>query len=167
MPTPMPVSAAKVGVFQAWRRDTIRGMATRARSDATGRAANHQRVRSNILAASPRSKVWIEVDGRFVIGEGGVRLLLAIRETGSLAAALRRIGWSYRHGWGYLRRAEEALGEALTRSRPGKGSARGMVLTPAGALLVTRLLRLRRQVDRLIGPSGPTSREIAARGRSR
>ena len=101
------------------------------------------------------------------MGEGGLRLLLAIRETGSLAAALRQIGWSYRHGWGYLRRAEAALGETLARSRAGKGSARGMALTPAAELLVRRLWRLRRQVDRLIGPSGPTAREIAARGQDR
>jgi molybdate transport repressor ModE-like protein len=97
------------------------------------------------------------------MGEGGLRLLLAIRETGSLAAALRRIGWSYRHGWGYIRRAEDVLGATLTRSRPGKGAARGTELTPAAELLVRRLLRLRRQVDRRIGPSGPTAGEIAAR----
>jgi molybdate transport system regulatory protein len=163
--THTPVAAATVGTRQAFARDTIRVMATRARPHATGPSAGHQRVRSNILAAPARSKVWIELNGRFVIGEGGVRLLVAIHETGSLAAALRQIGWSYRHGWGYLRRAEEALGEALTRSRPGKGSARGTELTPAAAMLVKRLLRLRRQVDRLIGPSGPTAGEIAARGR--
>ncbi len=98
------------------------------------------------------------------MGEGGLRLLLAIRETGSLAAALRGIGWSYRHGWGYIRRAEDVLGAALTRSRPGKGAARGTELTPAAEFLVRRLLRLRRQLDRLIGPSGPTAGEIAARG---
>jgi molybdate transport system regulatory protein len=139
-------------------------MVAHARPHRTGPTSGHQRVRSNILAGAARSKIWIELNGRFVLGEGGVRLLLAIRETGSLAAALRKIGWSYRHGWGYLRRAEEAMGEALTRARPGKGSARGTELTPAADLLVRRLLRLRRQVDQLIGPSGPTDGEVAARG---
>jgi molybdate transport system regulatory protein len=114
-----------------------------------------------------RTKVWLELDGRFLIGDGGLQLLLAIRETGSLAAALRRIGWSYRHGWGYLRRAENALGASLTRARPGKGSARGTELTPAGGLLVRRLLRLRRRVDGLIGQSGPATGEIAARGQDK
>ena len=108
-----------------------------------------------------RTKVWLELNGRFIIGEGGLKLLLAIRETGSFAAALRRVGWSYRHGWGDIRRAEDALGSALTRSRPGKGAARGTELTPVAELLIRRVLRLRRQVDRLIGPSGPTAGEIA------
>jgi molybdate transport system regulatory protein len=130
-----------------------------------GPPSRDQRVRGNIPTGQARTKIWLELDGRFIIGEGGLHLLLAIRETGSLAAALRRIGWSYRHGWGYLRRAEEVLGATLTRSRPGKGSARGTELTPAAALLIRRLLRLRSQVDRLIGLSGPTAGEIAARGR--
>jgi hypothetical protein len=66
---------------------------------------------------------------------------------------------------GYLRRAEDALGVSLTLSRPGKGSARGTELTPAARVLLKRLLQLRRQVDGLIGPSGPTAEEIAARAR--
>ena len=120
------------GTRQGLARDTIRVMANRARPHATGPSTGHQRVPSNILAASARSKVWIELNGRFVIGEGGVRLLLAIRETGSLAAALRRIGWSYRHGWGYLRQAEAALArlDTLTagqgiRTRNGAHGGRG------------------------------------------
>jgi molybdate transport system regulatory protein len=145
----------------------MRGMAGPTRPHATRRPVEDQCVRANILSASARTKVWLELDGRFFIGDGGLRLLLAIRETGSLAAALRLIGWSYRHGWGYLRRAERALGAALTRSRPGKGAARGAVLTPPAELLVKRLLRLRRQLDGLTGTGGPTAEEVATRGQRR
>jgi molybdate transport repressor ModE-like protein len=111
--------------------------------------------------------VWLELGGNFVIGDGGLRLLLGVVEGGSLADAARRIGWSYRHAWGYLRRAEAVLGTRLTVSRPGKGTARGTSLTPAGRALVRRLLALRRRVDRTLGPSGPTASEIAARGTGR
>ena len=72
-----------------------------------------------------KTKVWLERDGRFVIGDGGLRLLLGILEHGSLLAAARQIRWSYRHAWGYLRRAEAALGMPLTEPRPGKGASRG------------------------------------------
>src|SRR5262245_66309047 len=85
-----------------------------------------------------KTKVWLEHDGRFVIGDGGLRLLLGILENGSLLAAARQIRWSYRHAWGYLRRAEAALGMPLTEPRPGKGASRGTVLTEAGRPVIER-----------------------------
>jgi molybdate transport system regulatory protein len=86
-----------------------------------------------------RTKVWLEVDRQFAIGEGGVDLLSGILRCNSLAKAAREIGWSYRHAWGYLRRAERALGIPLTTSLAGKGAARGMTLTAAGRALVEHL----------------------------
>jgi molybdate transport system regulatory protein len=112
-----------------------------------------------------KTRLWLEVDGRFVLGDGGVQLLLGVRRDGSLAAAVRRIGWSYRHAWGYLRRAEAVLGAPLTAARAGKGRARGAVLTGLGDRIVAQLLEARDRIDRVVGPSGPTRREIAARGR--
>lgn len=88
-----------------------------------------------------RSKRWIEIDGRFAIGEGGAELLMAISETGSLARAARQVGWSYRHAWGYLRRAEMTLGIRLLSTRAGKGTVRGTQLTPEAGALIRTLLR--------------------------
>lgn len=79
-----------------------------------------------------RRKIWLELDGGFVIGEGGFDLLDAVRKEGSLTAAARTVGWSYRHAWGYLRRVERTIGERLTNGRPGKGRRRGIVLTSSG-----------------------------------
>jgi molybdate transport system regulatory protein len=107
--------------------------------------------------------VWIERDGRFVIGDGGLRLLLGIARTGSLTGAARDIGWSYRHAWGYLRRAARALGVPLAAARPGKGAQRGMVLTTAGDRLVAELGRIRDEIDALLGPTGPSADDIAGR----
>ncbi len=47
-----------------------------------------------------RMKHWLEVDGRFAIGDGGVELLRAISAQGTLAKAACEVGWSYRHAWG-------------------------------------------------------------------
>jgi molybdate transport system regulatory protein len=74
-------------------------------------------------------KFWFERNGQFVVGEGGIRLLQEIAMTGSLARAAKSVGWSYRHAWGYLRRAEKALGVSLAVRRPGKGRVRGLDLT--------------------------------------
>jgi molybdate transport repressor ModE-like protein len=100
-----------------------------------------------------------------MMGDGGLHLLQGIVQHGSLAQAVREIGWSYRHAWGYLRRAENALKTPIVRSRPGRGSARGMVLTETGLLLLERLRALRARIDDALGPSGPTLAEVAARGR--
>ena len=96
-----------------------------------------------------RTKHWLEVDGRFAIGEGGVDLLRSISNYGTLAKAASEVGWSYRHAWGYIRRAEEILGTRLTERRSGKGTARGLELTTAAR-------RLLRQF-----PSGSKSRRFS------
>ena len=112
-----------------------------------------------------KTKVWLERDGHFVVGDGGLRLLLGILEHGSLLAAARQIRWSYRHAWGYLRRAEAALGTPLTEPRPGKGASRGTVLTEAGRLVIERLAEIRNRIDDAVGPLGPTEADVASRGR--
>ena len=114
-----------------------------------------------------KTKVWMERDGRFVVGDGGLKLLLGVLEHGSLLGAAKKIGWSYRHAWGYLKQAEAALGSPLTTPRPGKGASRGMVLTETGRLVLEQLVAVRNRIDDAVGPSGPTSKDIAARGRRR
>lgn len=133
----------------------------------TGVRAADQSGVDSILSARVKTKVWLELNGRFAIGDGGLHLLQRISATGSLAAAVREIGWSYRHAWGYLRRAEEVLGVPLIIARPGKGAARGASLTAHGRLVLERLAALRQRVDDATGPSGPTREEIAARGATR
>ena len=95
-----------------------------------------QHVRPFICGATLRSKIWLEVEGEFAIGQGGIELLVAVAAEGSLAQAARRVGWSYRHAWGYIRRAERVLGARLITTRDGKGSARGAELTPEARQLV-------------------------------
>lgn len=114
-----------------------------------------------------RTKVWLERDRRFVVGDGGLRLLEAVAARGSLLAAARALGWSYRHAWAYLKRAEAVLGTALVASRPGKGRRRGTVLAADGERLVATLAGARRRLDALFGTTGPTPIEVAARGRGR
>jgi molybdate transport system regulatory protein len=133
-------------------------------SHATERDAALQSAHESIIAAQVKTKVWLELGGEFMMGDGGLHLLRGIVQHGSLAQAVREIGWSYRHAWGYLRRAETALKTPVVRSRPGRGSARGMELTETGLLLLERLRALRDRIDDALGPSGPTRAEVAARG---
>jgi molybdate transport system regulatory protein len=132
---------------------------------ATQPPAALQSAHENIIAARVKTKVWLELDGEFFVGDGGIHLLGGILQHGSLARTVREIGWSYRHAWGYLRRAERALQTPIVRNRAGRGAARGMELTETGHLLLERLRALRDRIDDALGPTGPTAAEVAARGR--
>src|SRR5262244_81209 len=133
---------------------------------ATRRATTLQNAHESIIAARVKTKVWLELGGDFFVGDGGIHLLGGIFQFGSLAQTVREIGWSYRHAWGYLRRAEGALRTPIVRNRAGRGAARGMELTETGHLLLERLHALRERIDDALGPSGPTPAEVAERGRS-
>jgi molybdate transport system regulatory protein len=88
------------------------------------------------------TKRWLEVDGKFAIGEHGFELLAAVERAGSLAEAARMLGWSYRHAWGYVRGAERTLGGPLLLPRPGKGAARGARLSELGRTILRTGSRL-------------------------
>ena len=103
-------------------------------------APRRQPVRPCIGTLTLRRKLWIERDGQFAIGEGGAGLLREIEQEGSLAEGARRVGWSYRHAWGYIRRAESVLGTSLIVTKPGKGAARGAVVTRAAREIIETLL---------------------------
>ena len=109
--------------------------------DISSRRRLRQPVPQCIVTLTLRRKLWIELDGRFAIGEGGAELLRAVDVRGSLAEGARQVGWSYRHAWGYVRRAEGVLGVPWVSTKPGRGSARGTVITDAAREIVATLLR--------------------------
>jgi molybdate transport system regulatory protein len=96
---------------------------------------------------SVRGKVWLEAGQRFAVGDGGVRLLAAIDQTGSIRAGAQRVGWSYRHALASLRNAEIRLGQQLVARMRG-GNERGAArLTDAERDLAGRYERLRQRLD--------------------
>ena len=127
-----------------------------------GEGGRDQRVSRNISDLSVRTKVWIEHDGQFVIGEGGLDLLDAISASASLREAARTIGWSYRHAWGYLRNAERFIGGPLTGAVPGKGKNRGTALTATGRMVRRLLATLRTKTIRASGPRSLAAVALAA-----
>lgn len=83
-----------------------------------------------------RSKIWLEYEGRPVIGEGREKMLRAIYEHGSIKQAALEIGISYRRMRGALREMEEIIGYPLVSVHRGGGAGGGAELTSeAHALL--------------------------------
>jgi molybdate transport system regulatory protein len=89
-----------------------------------------------VMSMRPRQKLWIEKDGRLVMSDYRLRLLLVVEETGSLARAAAAMGLSYRRAWGKVKELEGNLGLALVRSEVGGAGGGHTVLTEEGTALV-------------------------------
>lgn len=97
-----------------------------------------------------RSKVWLEVDGAPLLGDGRERLLHLIDEYGSINEAARRMGLTYRRAWGYLRAMEEKLGIPLVVREKGGHGGGSSVLTPEAVELLEKFVRLREGLNQSV-----------------
>ncbi len=61
--------------------------------------ANHTTTAGREAGIVVRSKVWLEVDGKLLMGWGRVQLLEKIDELGSISAAARAMHLAYRNAW--------------------------------------------------------------------
>lgn len=83
-----------------------------------------------------RSKIWLEVDGQPVFGQGRDRLLRLVGTSGSINAAAREMGIPYRKAWSYIDAMEKRLGFSLvTRVKGGSGGGESSLTPQAVALL--------------------------------
>ena len=80
-------------------------------------------------ALTPRSKLWLELDGRIALSGWRVALLEAIEATGSLAAAAEQMDVPYRTATYKLREIETSLGVRLVATRSGGATGGGSQLT--------------------------------------
>jgi len=70
------------------------------------------------------------------IGPGKIMLLEAIRSTGSISAAARSIGMSYRRAWLLVEEINQTLREPAVKAETGGARGGGAVVTPAGERMV-------------------------------
>jgi molybdate transport system regulatory protein len=99
-------------------------------------------------ALRPKLTLWLETrSGEPAFGKGRMIILDAIEAHGSLSAAARALGMSYRGLWARLRRTEKRLGFRLVVSHPGAGRESGSALTPEGRELLERYREILRRVE--------------------
>src|SRR6202453_4886870 len=70
------------------------------------------------------------------IGPGKIELLEAIRSTGSISAAARSTGMSYRRAWLLVEEINRALREPTVTAETGGVRGGGAVVTPVGEQVV-------------------------------
>ncbi|BCR03708.1 hypothetical protein DESUT3_07770 [Desulfuromonas versatilis] len=97
-----------------------------------------------------RSKVWLEADGEPLLGDGREQLLRLIDELGSINAAAREMGLTYRRAWSFLQAMEDKLGVPLLRREKGGPGGGHSALTPTARELLEKYDRLRDGLNLLI-----------------
>jgi molybdate transport system regulatory protein len=70
------------------------------------------------------------------IGPGKIALLEAIRATGSISAAARRLGMSYRRAWLLVEQLNHALQKPAVTAAPGGHRGGGAAVTPEGERVI-------------------------------
>lgn len=89
-----------------------------------------------------RSKVWLEVSGRPVLGQGRQALLHAVDELGFISKAARLLKLTYRKAWGQIKAIEEQLGLPLVVKQAGGTGGGGARLTLEARELLAKYDRL-------------------------
>lgn len=85
---------------------------------------------------SIKSRIWIEADGKILLGEGRVSLLKAIHKTGSLSKAAKSLGMSYKKAWSLLDAVNKRAKEPVVETSVGGSGGGGALLTAYGKQLV-------------------------------
>ncbi len=98
------------------------------------------RKRDPAASAALRLTLRLDVGGRPTLGPGKARLLELIGETGSISAAGRAMGMSYRRAWTLVDSLNASFAAPLVAARPGGAGGGGAMLLPPGAEVV-RLYR--------------------------
>jgi molybdate transport system regulatory protein len=83
-----------------------------------------------------RLKVWLEIDGEYIFGDGRAELLRLVGQFRSISKAASSLKMSYRHAWGQIRKLEERLGDKLVETcTGGKGGGKACLTETAEELL--------------------------------
>lgn len=83
------------------------------------------------------------------VGPGKIRLLESVAEHGSISAAGRALGMSYRRAWLLLDELNRSFPDPVIEAQPGGRSGGGAVLTPFGNHLVASYRAIEREAAKV------------------
>jgi len=109
-----------------------------------------------------RLKVSIVFESGARIGPGKAKLLEGIRDTGSISAAARDMGMSYKRAWLLLDSMNQAFSELVVTAAPGGAGGGGASLTTFGAEVLKRYRRIH---DRAAATAADDMEALARRSR--
>jgi molybdate transport system regulatory protein len=99
-------------------------------------------------AASAQFNLRLNKGGIKAIGPGKIALLEAIDETGSISAAARQLGMSYRRAWGLVSELNQVLAKPAVEANVGGTHGGRATLLPTGRKLATLYRAVERDAAR-------------------
>lgn len=99
----------------------------------------------------PAARLRLVLSREVALGPGKADILEGVRETGSIAAAGRRLHMSYKRAWSLVEQLNAAFAEPLVETRRGGPEKGGAALTPAGAEVLDAYRRMERATEEAIG----------------
>jgi molybdate transport system regulatory protein len=88
------------------------------------------------------ARLRIVLEPEIALGPGKADLLEGIEATGSIAAAGRGLGMSYKRAWGLIEAMNADFGTPLVRTTKGGRTYGGAQLTPTGKRVLTLYRRM-------------------------
>jgi molybdate transport system regulatory protein len=108
----------------------------------------------------PRLRILL--GAAIAMGPGKADLLEAIAATGSISAAGRRMGMSYRRAWMLVETMNTSFTEPLVHAAKGGPHGGGAALTPAGMDVLKRYRAMERKAETLLAPQLKSFRKLLA-----
>ena len=124
----------------------------------SGQSPRSERVGAADAERWLKLKAQMLASGEIALGPGKADLLDAIRATGSISAAARHNGLSYRRAWLMVDAMNRLFREPVVAASPGGGG--GATVTPAGE----EALALYRDLQKILATAaGPLEQQLLAR----
>ncbi|MEM3356467.1 MAG: TOBE domain-containing protein [Candidatus Bathyarchaeia archaeon] len=90
----------------------------------------------------PSCKIWLEYEGKPILGKGGAQILEQIEKEESISKTAKKLSMSYRYVWNYLKKIERAANAPVIETfRGGKSGGGGARLTEFGKNLLEEYRR--------------------------
>lgn len=113
-------------------------------------ASRFEMTQKRRVASARTPRIRILAGSSIAMGPGKADLLRAIDETGSISAAARRMGMSYRRAWLLVHTMNECFRSPLVDAEKGGAQGGGARLTKTGREVLAKYHELERiTVDRL------------------
>lgn len=114
----------------------------------------------HIAPQGPRLRVLL--GSAIAIGPGKADLLDAIGRTGSISAAAREMGMSYRRAWLLVEAANKAFIEPLVATATGGSGGGGAELTEFGRMVVDRYRKIEQKAESAVAREFAEFRKLLA-----
>lgn len=110
----------------------------------------------------PGLRIRLVFEDGEMIGPGKADLLEAIRETGSIAEAGRRLGMSYKRAWTLVETLNATFAEPVVESRRGGAGFGGAALTALGETVLSHYRKLQAKASRAAAAEVAALRRLRA-----